>query len=231
MERDVLRYDLHMHSKYSKDSFNEPKLMILQAVRMGLNGIAVTDHGSIKGGLKACEELRKLKSRGRVPDDFEVVAGEEVMTDAGEVLAYYIQDEIPKVPLEEALDRIKEQNGIASIAHPYSRGVIRKAFTADIEKVLKKHKLDALEGFNARIVLDGGNRKAQQLATKHNLAMTAGSDAHFLSEIGRGYVEFKELPGGLREAVKKKATIPKGSNRLAFFYRSITLANVLRKKI
>ncbi len=48
--------------------------------------------------------------------------------------------------------------------------------------------IDAVEGFNSRGKRLGSgakNRLALELAQKHNLPLTAGSDAHFLFEIGR----------------------------------------------
>jgi hypothetical protein len=48
--------------------------------------------------------------------------------------------------------------------------------------------IDAVEGFNSRGKRLGSgdkNRLALELAQKHNVPVTAGSDAHFLFEIGR----------------------------------------------
>jgi len=46
-------FDLHIHSKYSKDSINDPKWIIKIAKNKGLNGVAITDHNTIKGSLVA----------------------------------------------------------------------------------------------------------------------------------------------------------------------------------
>ena len=48
-----MKYDLHTHSKYSSDGYIEPKMMVKIAAKVGLSGIAVTDHNTIKGGLEA----------------------------------------------------------------------------------------------------------------------------------------------------------------------------------
>jgi predicted metal-dependent phosphoesterase TrpH len=49
--------------------------------------------------------------------------------------------------------------------------------------------IDILEVFNARSLHLADNDRALQYAKKHNLAMSAGSDAHTLREVGRAYME------------------------------------------
>ena len=48
-----MKYDLHVHSKYSSDGFVEPEKIVKTAEKRGLAGIAITDHDTIKGGLMA----------------------------------------------------------------------------------------------------------------------------------------------------------------------------------
>src|SRR2546430_15974562 len=57
-------------------------------------------------------------------------------------------------------------------------------------------KIDALEIFNAREAIFLNNRAAARYAKEHNMAGTAGSDAHRASEIGRGVVEMPDFAGG-----------------------------------
>lgn len=206
-----------MHSKYSPDSFNEPKDILKIAKKRGLNGIAITDHRSTKGSL-AAKKLNK-------DPDFEVIPASELMTDVGEVLAYYIQEDIPKLPLDEALDAIKDQGGLASIAHPFSRGLFRKAFNYDVSKIAKR--IHALEGWNGRMITPWTNHWAQRVAKKNDLAVTGGSDAHFLTEIGRGYAVFEE---GFEKALKTRKTRVGGVVRNALFYRIATLKPMIQKK-
>ena len=83
-----MKYDLHMHTHYSKCSNLKPEILLKIAKKRGLNGIAITDHNVVEGALKV-KKLNKDK-------DFEVIVGEEISTDAGEVLAYYLNKEIKK---------------------------------------------------------------------------------------------------------------------------------------
>jgi len=38
-----MKYDLHIHSKYSSDGIIEPEKIVKIAAKRGLNGIAITD--------------------------------------------------------------------------------------------------------------------------------------------------------------------------------------------
>ncbi|MEA1994103.1 MAG: PHP domain-containing protein [Euryarchaeota archaeon] len=48
-----MKYNLHIHSKYSSDGVLDPEKIVRIAIKRGLNGIAVTDHNTIKGGIEA----------------------------------------------------------------------------------------------------------------------------------------------------------------------------------
>jgi len=48
-----MKYDLHIHSKYSSDGIREPEKIVKIALKRDLDGIAITDHSTVKGALKA----------------------------------------------------------------------------------------------------------------------------------------------------------------------------------
>jgi predicted metal-dependent phosphoesterase TrpH len=64
-----------------------------------------------------------------------------------------------------------------------------------------KEFIDGIEVFNSRCILQKYNEIAGDYATKHNLLITAGSDAHFLNEIGNAGVIFETED--IREAIMK----------------------------
>ena len=82
-------------------------------------------------------------------------------------------------------------------------------FGYPIEKIAKR--VQAVECLNSR-TLPFENKKAGRIADKLNLAKTAGSDAHFPFEIGRGYAMFEN---DFRSAVKKRK-ISIGGNSLTY---------------
>jgi predicted metal-dependent phosphoesterase TrpH len=190
------KYDLHIHTYHSSCSRIRPKKLLQVAKKRGLNGIAVTDHNTIKGGLET-KRLNKDKN-------FEVIVGAEIKTDKGEILGLYLKKEIKSRKPEEVIDEIHKQGGIAIAAHPFTWGLLRTPAKFN-KKELKK--LDGFETYNARNTFRWENELAVQFAQKHKLAQTAGSDSHFYYEIGRAFTLFK---GSLRDAIKKRKTVIMG---------------------
>jgi len=203
------KYDLHIHTYYSRCSNLTPKVILKRAKKLGLNGIAIADHHTIKGAL----EVKKANK----DKHFEVIVGEEIKTEKGEVIAFYLKKEIKPGKFNDVIREIRKQKGIVGIAHPYSTiGIDRRK--ADIDAIIGK--IDAIEGFNARSLFAFENMKAQIKAAEKLLPITAGSDAHFSFEIGRAYTEFE---GDLRSALKNMATKVHGSNTFAIPGRLCTL--------
>ncbi|MBI2647246.1 PHP domain-containing protein [Candidatus Woesearchaeota archaeon] len=199
-----MRYDLHMHTHYSKCSNLKPETILKLAKKRNLNGIAITDHHEIKGAL----EVKKLNK----DKNFEVIVGEEISTNYGDVLVYYLNKKINFVDFFVVVDEVRKQNALITIAHPFRTTLIHNhKFQVPIENV--KDKIDAVECFNAR-TLPGDNAKANKIADKLGIAKTAGSDSHFFFEIGTAYTIFD---GNLREALKRKETKVNGTIRYGVF--------------
>ncbi len=190
------KYDLHIHSYYSGCSSIRPEKLLLIAKKRGLDGIAVTDHDTIKGGLET-KRLNKDKN-------FEVIVGAEIKTEAGEILGYYLKKEIKSRKAVEVIKEIHRQGGFAVIAHPFSHGLLRKCLRVDL-KELKG--LDGVEVHNSRNMFNWENFYSVMASEKYRLAKTGGSDAHFHHELGRGFTFFR---GNLKNAIKKRSTNAEG---------------------
>jgi hypothetical protein len=180
-----MRFDLHIHSKYSPDSFLEPEKLIKMAKKRGLDGVAVTDHNTIKGGI---ETLKNNKN-----PDFEVIVGSEIKTEYGDVLGLFLNEEIKFNNFDNVIDEIRSQGGISILAHPY-----RQYNTP--EEVIDK--VNLVEGFNARSK-SLHNVKSLKLAIKFGKSMTAGSDSHMYFEVGNGMVSADE---NIEKALKNGTT-------------------------
>jgi len=210
-----MKYDLHMHTNYSRCSNLKPEIILKLAKKCKLDGIAVTDHHEIKGAL----EVKKLNK----DKNFEVIIAEEVSTNYGDVLVYYLNKKIDVVDFYEVVDEARKQNALITIAHPFRTTLVHNhKFQLPIEKI--KNKIDAIECFNARTLL-GDNYKANKAADELNIAKTAGSDAHFWFEIGTAYTEFR---GDLRASLKRKKTKVNGTIMLGAFGGMLSY---LRKRI
>lgn len=203
-----MKFDLHIHSKYSYDGVMEPKRIVKVAVKRGLNGIAITDHNTIRGGLEA----KKYESK-----DFQVIVGSEMMTDKGEITGLFLSEEIKSRDVEGVINEIKQQGGIVVIPHPFDR-LRHSAFHPTEEHV---RLIDAIEGLNSRCVFGRDNRKAVEFAGRYNLPVIAGSDAHYANEIGKA--------GLIIETNDVRETIL--SNSGTVFGRRSSLLNHIRTKV
>ena len=199
---------------YSKDSNIKPETIVKIAKKVGLNGIAITDHDSIKGGVMAS---KKNKDK-----NFEVVIGSEIRTKQAEVLGYYLQEDIKSDDIFEVLDKIKEQGGVSIISHPFA--LLRTRLKCPVKYI--ENKVNGLECFNGKATFSFENRKAHDAAREYNLAMTGGSDAHSGFEIGRAFTVFN---GRLSSAIIARKTKAEGSTRYSELGKFISLGHRISK--
>lgn len=187
----MLKVDFHCHTFHSPDSLTTIDKLVRSASIHGMDRVVVTDHNLLAGALEA---------RSVAPD--LIIVGEEVQTTEGEFLAAFVTREVPKgLEPMEALKRLRDQNAFISVSHPFD--VQRSGWSLD--SLLKLVPLvDAIEGFNARVIDQVFNAKALKFAHENNLPITSGSDGHHPSEIGRAYSlvpEFNDADS-LRLAIK-----------------------------
>ena len=189
-----LKIDLHVHTCYSGDSSITLKQVVAFAKKRGLDGVAVTDHNTVKGALK-------LKTK-----EIIVVPGIEVSTLNGHLLGLNVTTSIPsKLGIEETIQLIHEAGGIAVAPHPtafYKSPPSRKVTT-----------YDAVEVMNASSVpFSVLTRYSRKFAERLGLPQTGGSDSHYAPEIGSAYtvVESDAVVDEIVSAIKKGAVSPMG---------------------
>ena len=165
----------------------EPAKIIKIAKKRRLDGVAVTDHGTIKGGVEALK-INKDK-------DFQVIVGAEIKTEYGDVIGIFLNEEIKSQIFMQVVEEIRDQDGLVVLAHPFRKNIV---FPTDLLKYV-----DLIEGFNARSPKDL-NKKAKELAIRFKKPMTAGSDAHLSFEIGKGRtIVNSEVKGELKKGKTK----------------------------
>lgn len=214
----MLKADFHMHTKYSvnHDCDTPLEAIIACCQKLGINCIAVTDHGTAEGAL----EMQKIAP-------FKVIVGEEILTPNGEIMGLFLKETIPSgISVEEAVARIKAQGGLVCLPHPFDplRGLrMDKGRLARLAE-----QADIIEVFNARGPFPGSVKKAAALSLKYNLPACAGSDAHYLYELGHTYIEMPEFDGkdDFLQALRK-GTIHKQRPSLIIYVR-VTWARLLR---
>ncbi len=169
--------DLHVHSLYSRRcGCMQPTEIVKTAIKKGLDGVAITDHNTINGGIRAKEFET---------EDFMVIVGSEVLTDRGEVIGLFLSEEIAPGRFEDVVSAIQAQNGFVILPHPFDR--LRSTALHPLPEDVAR--IDGIEGFNARCVFQADNRAATEFGLEHNLAVVAGSDAHFPGEIGKAGIQ------------------------------------------
>ena len=198
-----MKIDLHIHSKHSKDSMLEPTKIIKIAKKKGLGGVAVTDHGTIKGGIEALK-INKDK-------DFQVIVGAEIKTEYGDVIGIFLNEEIKSQIFMQVVEEIRGQDGLVVLAHPFRKSI---TFPKDLLKYV-----DLIEGFNARSRRKN-NKRAYELATKFKKPMTAGSDAHLGFEIGKGRTI---VNSEVREELKKGKTEIEGEEASYYLMHGLSV--------
>ena len=170
-----------------------PKDLVKVAKKRDLDGLAVCDHNTTAGIKEVKRENKKF--------GLDIIPGEEVTTEFGHVLVYYVQEEIPKCNFFELLDVASAQDAIVVIAHPF-RFPPNLNFGYSLRKLVKK--IDGVEVINGRNFWFA-NIKARRTAEELGFPMTGGSDGHTRMEIGRVFTVFE---GDLRKALQKRETTP-----------------------
>ncbi|MHA1251553.1 MAG: PHP domain-containing protein [Candidatus Helarchaeota archaeon] len=204
-------FDLHIHSKYSFDSYLSPKKIVKLSIKNGLTGIAITDHNSIKGAKEAYNYVQKNNQ------NLIVVIGAEFNTDFGEIIGLFIENNIKSRDPLTIIEGIKAQDGFVILPHPYKRGILHQ------DKSIMKM-IDAVEIFNARTTLPN-NFKALELCHRFNKIPVCGSDAHFCFELGRTYLSINNCiqnNNDLISALLNKNFRIFGTKNLSLFFKNIT---------
>ena len=179
----MLKADLHVHTTYSVDCATPLEKIIDRCLDIGINCLAIADHGTIAGALK----LKEIAP-------FTVIVAEEIMTPHGEIMGMFLSEEIPqKLSPEETVARIKAQDGLVCIPHPYDTMRLSAFKNHGLEAIIQE--VDIIEVFNSRSLSPKGSARAKRLAKKYNKFQGAGSDAHTLHEIGNAYVELPDFGG------------------------------------
>jgi len=179
----MILVEFHCHTNASKDSLTQPAELIAAARAREIDRLIITDHNTIAGARLAQQIDPQL-----------VIVGEEIMTTRGEILAAFVQDEIPPMLTpEETIRWLRGQGAFISVSHPFDRmrsGGWREPDLLEIVPLV-----DAIEVYNSRCMLPSFNREARRFAELHNVPGTVGSDAHAAFEVGRSLMRLDPFDG------------------------------------
>jgi predicted metal-dependent phosphoesterase TrpH len=196
-----MKFDLHIHSSYSRDGTASPRDVLGHCRKIGLAGFSIADHNQIEGTLEAAAISKE--------EGLLVLKAIEVSAAEGHVLAYGVRELVPRgLSVAETIERIHDAGGLAVAAHP-----VRFPSGVGLE-LAEGAKFDAIEVLNGGSS-SRGNKKARRLAERKHSPVTAGSDAHKLDEIGKAYVEVEGVSteDELLDAIRRGLTRPGGRSR------------------
>jgi predicted metal-dependent phosphoesterase TrpH len=187
----LLRLDMHCHTRASFDCLSRPEDVLRTIRARGIDRLVVTDHNEIEGALR----LREM-------DPVRILVGEEVKTrERVDIIGIFLTEVIPKgTPARETCEHIQAQGGVVYMPHPFDA---RRAGGGRLLEELADW-IDVVEVHNAR-TSQRRNQQAARWARERDKPAGAGSDAHTLREIGRGYVEvppFQPDRGSLLDALR-----------------------------
>ncbi len=191
--------DLHVHSKYSYDSKSEPTLIIKRAEKIGLKGLAITDHNTVD-----------FHNKLDIKTDLLIIPGIEISSSKGHIIGLGIKTFIPpKLSVEATIEKIRDEGGEVIIPHPFD--FTRKGIGRNVERL----KNIAIETVNAACVFGKFNEKALDYAMKYNLTQTGGSDSHRVQDLAMAYTKFNEDVSSIDdvlESIRKKQTKGEGDH-------------------
>lgn len=212
---DQLKIDLHVHTRRSPDGAHSLRSMVKYARKIGLDGIAITDHNKLLSKKIAREISREF--------GILVIPGIEGgnMISGKHWLGLFI-DTLPiDAQISEIIKKIRNEGGISIAPHPYTRQGYHDFNAAAF---------DAVEGLN------GTTARSDEIFKQKNhqyMPITAGSDAHAIPMLGYTWtrIDAEKNIDDILEAIQKGRCVPEGTlipfiHRHMRFYISLTIRHL-----
>jgi len=180
-----LLLDIHVHTRlHSPCSDIDPEALIRQAVKAGLDGLVITEHGY----QWRQADLDDLVERSVEPS-FLLMAGFEYTSLQGDMLIYGLSAEqvrafVPGLPPEDALEAVHHLGAVCVAAHPTRFGM-------GFDERLLSLPFEGMETQSCNLQTHE-QRLAAQLASRVAIPAVAASDAHQLHSVGRYVTEFAD---------------------------------------
>ncbi len=215
-----IKVEIHCHTNFSPCGFIKPERIEPFCLKKGVDVVAITDHNTIQGALLVKQLAEKVG----------VIVGEEIKTSHGEIIGYFLEQEIPSLmsPLD-TVKAIKEQGGIVSVPHPFDEMRSSRLAPEALKSVIDK--IDMIEVFNSRDILKKQDTAIIREALQHGVVAVSASDAHFAVEIGNSLTlidQFK-TPAEFLENLRKGQSIRLKSSSL-IVHIATKLLKIIKKR-
>jgi len=197
-EDGVVRIDFHVHTNGSPEGIHELAEVVAQAKRVGLDGIAITDHNHLLPRRMATKLSREL--------DFLIIGGVEGgdlvrrkrHTDDHRHWIGLNLDELPDLEeIQEITENVRDNGGLTIAPHPNARNGFRS---------YDRLRFDAVESVN-------GTRREQPIVSR-GIATVGGTDAHAKYMLGHTWTDVYDSDGSVEsilENVRKRNCVARGS--------------------
>jgi len=201
--------DPHCHTTAS-DGMVEPAELVRGAVERGLRLIAVCDHDTMA---KAAEVRARGEDAG-----LAVICGEEVTTRwpaQTHVVGWFLERPVRGgMSLEDTVDAIHDQGGLAVIPHPFMPTYFASCQPDMLARLIERHRVDGIEVEHSSPMSAGRRRRLAEFynANRERLGAAIGaSDSHFgRHDLGQVLTEFDgETSDDFRRAVLERRTQPR----------------------
>lgn len=208
MKKEKYKVEFHIHTSASHDSILTKYFLFLMCKLRKIDCLAIADHNEVKNALKYKEFFEKK--------GIKIIVSEEILTKDGEIVGLFLNERIePNLSLEETIKRIRNQEGLVYVPHPYDGKRSKTVLSKEIIKKNKKN-IDFIECHNGRNVKKEYSKVQNEIAEEIGITKIVGSDAHTFYEIGRNYCivnsfEKKEL----KEEIKNATFIKKDCIKFA----------------
>ena len=166
------KINFHIHTKYSFDSNLEPTFIVDLLASNGYDIAIITDHNTIKGAIEAQNYAKK-----KYGNKFEVIVGEEVQSDIGDIIGFPVHDEVEPGDYKTVINELKKQGAKLCLPHPYKS---HNLFIIHDDNFICN--FDFIEVFNARVPIRL-DTFAEELRTKFKKKGIIGTDAHVKNDL------------------------------------------------
>lgn len=200
--------EVHAHTLAS-DGMVSPEELVMDAARIGLSVICITDHDTTGAVARAVE--------AGAAAGVEIVRGEEVTTAAPagiHVVGLFLERPVRMgMSVEDTVDAIRDEGGLAVLAHPFMPTYFASIGEARARRLLETRSVDGIELRHTAILTGRGRRRldAFYADSRERLGAALGAgDSHFgRYDLGRLVTLFPgRSAADLRTAIERRTTSP-----------------------
>lgn len=200
--------EVHAHTLAS-DGMVSAEDLVRAAAGIGLSVVCITDHDTMRDLDGASDLGQEL--------GVDVVRGEEVTTSFPpgiHIVGLFLEQQIRMhMSVEDTVDAIHDQGGLAILAHPFMPTWFASITPRRARQLLERRSVDGIELRHTAPVLPGTWQRLDRFAAEHRQQLGASlgaGDSHFgAHDLGRALTVFEGATAmDLRRAIEQRTTSP-----------------------